>query len=62
MTFILMRFYEGGGLASYKIINCNEDELFNECVKFEQECVRQNLGEHIGILDLDEFDAIRKEI
>jgi len=63
MTYILMRFYGGGGLANYKIVNCDEEnELFDECVKFEQECVRQNLGEFIGILDLDEFDAIKKEI
>lgn len=63
ITYILMRFYGGGGLADYKIVKCNnEDDLYDECAKFEEECIRQNLGEYIGILDLDEFDAIRKEI
>lgn len=63
ITYILMRFYDGGGLADYKIVKCdNEDDLYNHCVEFEKECVSQNLGERIGILDLDEFDAIRKEI
>jgi len=63
ITYILMRFYEGGGLADYKIVRCdNEDDLYKECVQFEQECVRRNVGTRIGILDLKEFDAIRKEI
>jgi hypothetical protein len=62
ITYVLMRFYGNGGLSTYKIVSCNEDELYDHCVEFEQECVRQNLGERIGILDLDEFNAIRKEL
>ena len=62
ITYILMRFYDGGGLATSKIINCEEDDLFDHLIEFELDCIQQNLGTHIGILDLDEFDAIRKEI
>lgn len=62
MTYILIRFYGGGGLADYKIVKCNEDELYNYCAKFEKECIIENLGEYIGILDLDEFNAIKTEI
>lgn len=62
ITYILMRFYAGGGLATYKIVSCEEDNLIDHLIEFEQECIRQNLGERIGIVDLDEFDTIRKEI
>ena len=37
MKFILMRFYDGGGLATHKIVRCNEDDLVDHCEKFEQE-------------------------
>jgi len=63
MTYILMRFYEGGGLADYKIVKCDsEDDLYEECVQFEQECIKRNVGARIGILDLNEFNLIQKKI
>ena len=62
ITYVLMRFYAGGGLATYKIVSCEEDNLIDYCIQFEKECISQNLGERIGILDLDEFDTIQKEI
>ena len=61
-TFVLMRFYEGGGLAQYEIVSCGEDDLYECLVKFEQDCVSQNLGVRIGILEKKEFDSIAKEI
>ena len=63
MTYILMRFYEGGGLADYKIVKCdNEDDLYDKCVEFEEDCVRRNVGTRIGILDLEEFKKIENKI
>ena len=62
ITYILMRFYGGGGLATSEIVKCEEDDLFDKCAEFEKECGRQNLGTHIGILDLDEFNTIQREI
>jgi len=62
ITYVLMRFYSGGGLARYKIVNCEEDNLINHLIEFEQECGRENLGERIGILEIDEFDAIKEAI
>lgn len=60
--FILMRFYDNGGLANYEIVTCNEDDLYDYCVHFEEKCVSQNLGTHIGILELNEFNSILKEM
>ena len=62
ITYVMMRFYDGGGLATYKIVSCEEDNLIDYLIEFEKECISQNLGARIGILDIDELDAIRKEI
>lgn len=63
-TFILMRFYDGGGLAHYEIVSCDEDagELDAYLIDFEERCVAQNLGVRIGILEKEEFDRIAKAI
>ena len=61
-TFILMRFYNGGGLADYDFVTCEEDKLYDYCVKFEQECVRRNLGTRCGILEKEELEKITKNL
>ena len=50
------------GLRDYKIVKCIEDELYDECVKFEQECIRRNLGERMGILELEEFKKLENKL
>jgi hypothetical protein len=62
LTYVMMRFYEAGGLATYKVVCCEEDDLIDHLIKFEESCVSQNLGTRIGILDITEFEAIRKDI
>lgn len=60
--FIMMRFYDGGGLASFRVVACSEDELEDLLIKFEEDCDSQNLGNRIGVLELEEFNKISKEI
>lgn len=61
-TFILMRFYDGGGLAHYDIVSCTDERLGKHLVEFERDCVDQNLGTQIGILEQEEFERIAKAI
>ena len=60
--FVLMRFYDGGGLADYEVVKCKEEDLFDYCAEFEKECIRRNLGTRIGILERIEVGNIIKDI
>jgi hypothetical protein len=57
-TFIMMRFYDGGGLADYDFVTCEEEDLYDHLVKFEKDCVRNNLGTRIGVLETQELREI----
>jgi len=57
-NYILMRFYDGGGLADWLIVKCKEEDLDEHLVKFEEDCVSQNLGTMIGVLEENEFKQI----
>jgi len=59
--YIVMRFYDNGGLTYYEIINCLEEELDEKLAEFEKECVTSNLGERIGFLQLEEFNYITND-
>jgi len=59
-NFVLMRFYDGGGLADWKIVKCKEEALEDYLIEFEEDCVSQNLGTTIGILEQFEFEKIAK--
>lgn len=61
-TFVLLRLYDGGGLATHEIVNCREEDLYDHLVKFEKDCVSQNLGTRIGILEEKEIKSIVKNI
>jgi hypothetical protein len=61
-TFIMMRFYDGGGLADYDFITCAEEDLLEHLIKFEENCARQNLGTHIGVLEKEEIENIAKTL
>jgi len=58
-NYVLMRFYEGGGLADYLIVKCKEEELEQHLIDFEEYCISQNLGTRIGVLEEDEFKKIQ---
>jgi hypothetical protein len=61
-TFILLRFYQGGGLARSKVVKSTEEDLQDHLIEFEEECDSQNEGERIGIISKEEFVQLAKEI
>ena len=62
MKYVMMRFYEGGGLARYKVIKCEEEVLDDYLAKFEQDCIDNNEGVYIGFLEEKEFNSILKDM
>ncbi len=58
----MLRFYDGGGLADYKVVKCEEENLVIHLAEFEEDCVSQNLGTRLGILDEKELANIKEAI
>jgi hypothetical protein len=60
--FVMLRLYDGGGLARHEVVRCHEDDLNNRLAWFEEECVEDNEGEYTAVLDEKEFKHISKDM
>lgn len=62
MKYVMLRFYDGGGLATYGICNCKPEDLDENLVAFEKDCISQNLGTRIGVLDENDIINIKEQM
>ena len=62
MKYIMLRFYEGGGLARFETVNCKEDDLDEKLAEFEEDCANNNEGVFVAVLEEKEFNAITREL
>lgn len=62
MKYIMMRFYQGGGLATFEAIDCSEEELPDELDEFERVCSLRNEGVFIGVISEKELGYMNNEV